>query len=396
MAKAALVVVVLGVCGGAETSHAKTGAKRPLPGDFGESILAMSGAPNGAIVVRGDDIYWTTMDGNLMREPRAAGGGVTKVLATMADGLQADERGLYYAEPDGLYLLPLGAGEQKPIRISPLAKTHLMAGDADSLYCVVPNYSFDPTPNYGVYRVEKRGGEAKLLWRPSAPHDEPVVAVEGADVYVASSADGVIYQFDKASGKRTTFLRGPRKVGSMAADATYLYWHSGRTADVRRAARKGGGGKTDVVGRHLDTELVVAHASGAYWFEGGPGKTGYRLMRLSAGAAAPVPVATDLNMPAGLTVDEGSVYFGDVERRLIVRLPLAAAAVPETPAAQSKSKGDKGRKATKGCGRAADRMVPARCCIPRENPGKECVRNADGMMPSRCCMRDENAEETAF
>src|SRR4030095_13630901 len=171
-----------------------TGTPRPTLEEIAGSVKEMSGAPKGAIVVRGDEIYWTTMDGNLMREPRA-GGAATQVMATQTDGLQADERGLYYAEPDGLYLLPVGASAQKPTRISPLAKTHLMASDADNLYCVVPTYSFDPTPNYGVYRVNKRGGEAQLVWRPSAPHDEPVVAVEGADVYVASSADASIYQF---------------------------------------------------------------------------------------------------------------------------------------------------------------------------------------------------------
>ena len=199
-----------------------------------------------------------------------------------------------------------------------------MASDADNLYCVVPNFSFDPTPNYGVYRVDKRRGEAVLLWRPSAARDQPEVAVEGADLYVASSADGVIYRFDKASGKRAAFLRD---------SVALTRWRSMRrmsTGTARgppmcgvhrgRAARK-----IEVVGRKVDDARLVAHASGVYWFEGGPGRTGYRLMRLSPGAAAAIAVAKDLNMPAGLTVDETSVYVGDVVGQRIVRLPRCSA-----------------------------------------------------------------------
>jgi sugar lactone lactonase YvrE len=320
-AKAALLSVVLGVCDGAAAFAKSSGPGKaaPLSEEYVDSIKGMMGAPKGAIVVRGEDIYWTTLDGSLMREPRA-GGQATKVIATLANDLQADDRGLYNAEPDGLYLLPLGAGGQPPIRISPLAKAQLMASDADNLYCVVPNYSFDPTRNSGVYRVDKRRGEAVLLWRPTAPHDEPELALAGPDLYVASSANGVIFRLDKETGKSTPIVRGQPRIDSIAVDATYLYWHVGRTGDVRRTLRKGGR-KVDVVARKVDDEHVFASPSGAYWFAGGPGRTGYRLMWLSPGAAGAVPVARDLNMPAGLTVDDRSVYVGDVVGRRIVRLP---------------------------------------------------------------------------
>src|SRR5262249_1284393 len=144
---------------------------------------------------------------------------------------------------------------------------------------------------------------------------------EGADLYVASGAKGVVYRFDKATGKRTTFLKGQRHIVSMAADATYLYWYAEGTAEVRRTARKGGG-KIEVVGRNIDNQPVVAHPSGIYWFEGGPGGTAVRVMRLAPGAAAAVPIAKDLHMPTGLTVDGSTVYVGDVMGRAIMRLPF--------------------------------------------------------------------------
>jgi len=318
------VLFARAVCGAAATARAtSTGPGKAEPGseEFADSIKQMMGAPKGAMVVRGADVYWTTLDGQLWRAPMT-GGTATKVIDTMTDGLAADDRGLYYAERDGLYLLPLEPAGQKPIRISPLAKALLVASDADTLYCVVPNFSFDPTPKYGVYRVDKRGGEAVLIWRPSAPRDEPELAVEGADIYVASAASGIIYRFDKAGGKPTTLVRGQRRVDAIAVDATHVYWHI-EGGEVRRSPRTGGG-KIEVLARKVDGGRLVAHKSGVYWFEGGPGRTGYRLMRVSPGASAAVPVAQDLNMPAGLTVDDfRTVYIGDVVRRAIVRLPLS-------------------------------------------------------------------------
>ena len=73
MTKAAVLVVVVGVCGAVATAHAKTGPGKvqPLSDEDVDSIKEMLGAPKGAIVVRGNDIYWTTLDGSLMREPKA-------------------------------------------------------------------------------------------------------------------------------------------------------------------------------------------------------------------------------------------------------------------------------------------------------------------------------------
>ena len=309
------VVLVLSLSLGvwAISARADTGQAAP---PHGETVAASGPAPCCTMVVRGDEIYWTTGAGDIRSAPKA--GGVAKTVAGPGtNGLEMDERGLYYADAASVYLLPLTGRGAEAALISPLKKAMLVASDADDLYCVIPD--FDDDPDRGVYRVDKRQGKAQLIWRTD-PGDQAIVAIDGADVYLASWAKGVVYRFDKASGKRATFLRGQHHVVSIAVDPIFLYWYCEGTAEVRRTPKKRAG-KIEVVGRQIDTEPVVAHATGVYWFEGGPGPTGYRLMRLVPGTAVAIPVAKDLNLPSGLTVDDSWVYTADVMRGLIVRLP---------------------------------------------------------------------------
>ena len=268
-----------------------------------------------ALVVRGDRIYWSTMDGRLLVAP-VAGGTPTVLFERPTSGLQTDDAALYFAAEDALYALD--HGERKPRRVAARAGAILLDSDDDSLYFAIPG--FERNPDHGIYQVAKAGGRVERLFRSSA-RDQPTVMADDTHIYIASWERGIIYRRAKTGGEMTPFVSRQGRVVSMALDGGHLYWYSEGTGEIRRIA-KSGGGKVAVIGKRVDQEPVLADADGVYWFEGGPGPTGYQLMRLTPGAKAATHVAGELNMPVRLVVAGGWAYFGDYVEQRLVRVPL--------------------------------------------------------------------------
>ena len=216
----------------------------------------------------------------------------------------ADAEAVFYCSDH--HLMRITAGTQDSHLVTD-AECIMEALDAKYAYYVVPG--FEGIENPGVYRVARAGGTPEKI-HATRPTEQFLLAVDDDALWIAGWGAGTIGKLAKTPhATAKTLITGQKGVVSIAIDATYVYWYSENTPEVRR--RKKTGGAIEVVGHDVTGEPVLASEGHVYWFEGG--QDGTRLVHLAPGAAKPETLASHLQTPS-LRVDAESAYVSELDR----------------------------------------------------------------------------------
>ena len=215
----------------------------------------------------------------------------------------ADAEGAFYC--DQHHLMRITAGTQGSHVVAD-AECIMSTLDAKYAYFSVPG--FEGIENPGVYRVARAGGTPEKI-HATRPKEQFMIANDGDSLWIGAWAAGTISKLAKTPNATARAVVTDQKgIVTMAVDATYVYWHSESTKEVRR--RKKTGGAIEVVGHDVDQEPVLAVDGHVYWFEGGETE---RLVHLAPGAEKPVTLASGLHNPS-LRVDAEGAYISELDR----------------------------------------------------------------------------------
>jgi hypothetical protein len=216
----------------------------------------------------------------------------------------ADAEGVFYC--DQHQLKRITAGTEGSHVVADTSDCIMSSLDAKYAYFSVPG--FEGVENPGVYRVARAGGTPEKI-HATRPKEQFMIANDGDSLWIGAWAAGTISKLPKTpNAQAKPVVTDQKGIVTMAVDATYIYWHSESTKEVRR--RKKTGGAIEVIGHDVDQEPVLAVDGHVYWFEGGDSE---RLVHLAPGAAKAETLASGLHSPS-LRVDSEGAYVSELDR----------------------------------------------------------------------------------
>jgi hypothetical protein len=241
-------------------------------------VTIYSGIAN-AIAADGTNVYWTTMDGSVMKVPMSGGAPVTIASSSEAAGQIATDGAFVYWEAGGvLQKVAVDGGPVTTLATSffPVA----LAVDGAGVYGLMEQDTWEPevvggqetNPPALVTKVPVGGGPATVVGTGSG-HPLGQLAIDDDAVYWAE-ADDLYNRIMRASkgGGATTALYSEPSTGldleGPVVDATNVYWTTVNDGAVR-SVPKGGGAATALTpgfGLSEDRRGVAVDATGVYWF----------------------------------------------------------------------------------------------------------------------------------
>ena len=242
---------------------------------------------------------------SVMAQPKSGGAPQSVGDCEGSFDLVADAQGVFYCSDH--HLMRITAGTQG---------SHVVADvdcimdvlDAKYAYFVIPG--FEGVENPGVYRVARVGGTPERI-HTTRPSEQFMLAVDDDALWIGAWSAGTISKLAKTPhATARTVVTGQKGIVSLAMDATYLYWYSENTTEIRR--RRKTGGAVEVVGHDVTQEPIRAADGHIYWFEGAADDD-KRLVHLAPGAAKAETIASKLKTPS-LRVDAEGAYISELDR----------------------------------------------------------------------------------
>jgi hypothetical protein len=181
---------------------------------------------------------------SVMAQPKSGGAPQSVGDCEGSFDLVADAQGVFYCSDH--HLMRITAGTQG---------SHVVADvdcimdvlDAKYAYFVIPG--FEGVENPGVYRVARVGGTPERI-HTTRPSEQFMLAVDDDALWIGAWSAGTISKLAKTPhATARTVVTGQKGIVSLAMDATYLYWYSENTTEIRR--RKKTGGAVEVVGHDV-------------------------------------------------------------------------------------------------------------------------------------------------
>ncbi len=249
--------------------------KVPLNGGVPITLASGQGAP-ASIAVDSTSVYWSTSA--MMKMPLGGGTPVELATGVSNDPIAVGPLGAYGSGAAGgnfsLVAVPLNGGALTAL--APISETYGIAVDATSVYWT--NFS-DPCP---VMKVPLRGGASTTL--VSAPGAGFGIALDASDVYFITS--DVVMSVPLNGGTATTLVT----LGGtgIAVDDCFVYFTTGTpgagltpSGTVMKVAKTGGSPVTLATGQDQPGSIAV-DATSVYWVNNGSdsGATG-SVMRLT-------------------------------------------------------------------------------------------------------------------
>lgn len=249
-------------CGGG-FARAKNAIYRvPAAGGPAETLSTLDLAPTGDVVVQGDQIYFTSEQGNAVLSLPTGGGKPTVLAQAVAPTqLAVDQTHVYFVtfarkEPGGTVArVARGGGPAEILASGHLGLDNLAIDERDVYF----------RSNSGIYRVPKSGGSSQSLWTRTQSQNALRVAIDATHVYFLLEAPGSgkysIARISKGGGV-------PEAIGPVAnANArlalsdshVYFFRQASLTQDLLAKVAKTGGEPETVDGSgHSSGYLSVA------------------------------------------------------------------------------------------------------------------------------------------
>lgn len=283
------------------------------------------------------------------------------ILSIVVDG-----QAVYWCGAHRVHAVPLQAGIRHLVAADPgsIATDNSLVGDASALYWM--------TASGEVRRVAKTGGALTTLAK--------VPGVSGGDLRMAIDADALyvttrhaVVRVPKAGGSSATLAETQRATQELAADDTHVYWFEERSAPnqpryLNRVAKTGGavttlysqdsldstvrpvlddasiyyvanysnsinrqpkaGGNPTRIAASEDTDIEALALDGDWVYFAtrydslGCSGTAYgAVRRVSKRGGRVEELTSGLKTPTALAVDATSVYWGDMFRETLMRMP---------------------------------------------------------------------------
>ncbi len=176
-----------------------------------------------------------------------------------------------------------------------------MSQDASSLYL--------STWDSLLYQEGKGGGSHTVLASDSV---RGVPASDGSNVYFINVSDGNLYSVPVGGGSITHISSGEDDLSNgygVVVDSTYVYVaERGGEGRVIRVAKSGSGDTLVLASGISDANSLAQDGENVYTVEYDPGG---RLMKIAKDGGGATELASGLNRPYMLVVDNGYAYFGE-------------------------------------------------------------------------------------
>lgn len=208
-----------------------------MSGGAPETVHTEAGYQARYVTADGPELYWVSWQGQggKLHHHSAGGPGVDTFAISQVVSFGSftnDGEHLYFGTTNWkVYRVPIALDPVQEILASTGAgQPRGMAVDADWLY-----YGVNNSTEGRVYKMAKFGG-APVLLLSGLGNSNPTLALRDGVLYVTADAIGEIIALSVADGSQKTIVKG-MSGGSIAVDATHVYWTDPVSGGVWRAAR---------------------------------------------------------------------------------------------------------------------------------------------------------------
>ncbi len=258
-------------------------------------------------------VYFNDGTGRLWSAPKDGSATATRLVDDPRDSVRSfvvDGDTIYYAAREAIRSVPTRGG---PITrwANNSSGPILVVSDRQYIYHTV----FDGSATYRVSLTTKR--EERFC--PGGKHQ--TLAVDDANLYIASYFSGTITATSKKTRRAHVLISGVRRPVRLTIDDGYVYFTSEADGSVRRIAKSGG--RSEVLARgQRGQEHLALDGRYVYWAtRTAPGT--FAVMRaplVASPSVAPEALYTGLRSVGGIAVDERYVYVADRGAGEIVRI----------------------------------------------------------------------------
>ncbi len=249
-------------------------------------------------------VYFNDGAGRLWSAPKDGSAPATVLVDDPEDSVRSfviDGDAIYYAARQGIRSVPTRGGPS-----TAWGDNHsgpiLLVSDGQHLYHTVFDGSATFRLSLATRRAERFCGGGK----------HQTLAVDDANLYIASYFGGTITAVSKKSRRARVLVSGVRRPVRLIVDEGHVYFTSEVDGTVRRVAKKGG--RVEVLARgQREQEHLALDDTYVYWATRTPAGV-HALMRARTApdpSAEPEQLYVGLRSAAGLAVDEGFVYVAD-------------------------------------------------------------------------------------
>jgi hypothetical protein len=257
--------------------------KVPVAGGSLVTLASQQATPAG-IAVDGTNVYWTNAGagtGSVMKVPAA--GGAPTTLATIK------------SSPYGIAVDPLDVGGSPP-------------GSASWVYWV----DIESAP--AVMKVPVAGGSPVTLASASSPS---AIAVRAGTVYYTDGDN--LMSVPAAGGTPVTLATGQPLPASLGVDATSLYWSNVRGVGTIMKMPLGGSAPT-MLASSTGAARIAVDATGIDFTSAGPGPNDGAVLSLPLSGGAPTTLVTGQSAPEAIALDATSAYWVDTTVGAVMKL----------------------------------------------------------------------------
>lgn len=255
-------------CGGG-FARAKNAIYRvPAAGGPVETLSTLDMAPAGDLVVLGDQIFFTSEQGNAVLS-LSTGGGKPTVLAQITAPTQVavDQTHVYFVtfarhEPGGsVGRVARGGGPTEILTSGHLGLDNLALDERDVYF----------RSNSGIHRVPKAGGSSQNLWSRTQSQNALRLAVDATHVYFLLETPGsgkyAIARLSKGGGAPETIGPVANANARLALSESHVYFfrQASLTQDLLAKVSKAGGEPETVDGAGHSTGFLSVAGGDVYF-----------------------------------------------------------------------------------------------------------------------------------